>query len=192
MLRNGVGGIKFCLDRIFVNYDLNNPFEKSNAWKEVEAFARDMRPMIAQAIIKDAAKVLGVVRPTVTKEEPRRSFSGNMREFELIKYAVTSGDDNAIKEILSAEKCFSAKDEIEALKRLEFDHELLSRIFLDDTIHMSTDFDSDMLIFKQWCLKRFIAAVTNSNTISPVDKLKKIREAQSKINEMKEKEMHDW
>jgi DNA primase len=191
MLKNGVSGIKFCLNRILLRYDLSNPFEKANAWKEVEAFAKDMRPVIARAIIEDASKVLGVVKTPMLRSQNKKRIGGATRELELIKYAVVSGDSEAITDILSIRRCFSLKDELAALERQEFDHESLSRIFLDESIHILPDFRNAILLFKQWCLKRFITAVRNSSTISPVDKLKKIREAQAKIEKIIKEEKNE-
>jgi DNA primase len=186
-MKNGVPAIRFCIDRLLIGYDLKNPFDKTNAFNDIKSFSDNMTPLVKAAILKEASQFIGVMTNEKKSEIVRQAnFVGTieMRERELIKGAILSGDKNDIDMISEVEKCFSLKEELEALKKMEFDNSLLTEIFLDENTVPSGNLVKDIILFKIWCMKRFVSRIQASRSISTEDKMIKMREAQIKILEL--------
>jgi len=181
-LKNGIPAIKFCIDRLLIDFDLNNPFDKTKAFGVIEKFSQGMLPAIQTAVIEEASSRIGPIKIKYT--ENKRVRVDNSREKELIKAAITSGKKEYIDEIVSIKKCFSHKDAIDALAENNNNHEVLAEILLDDLVSESKNFKEDIKVFKIWCLKRFLASITSSTKISLTDKLLKTREVQKKIQDI--------
>jgi DNA primase len=185
LMESGVPAIKFCVDRILLNYDLNNPFDKTNAFKDVKAFSSQMTPLVRQNIMEFAMPFIG----TITNEHIIQIRQGEFSPAEaversLIKAAILSGKGGDIRLIMSAEKCFTMKDEIAILKRLEYSHEKLTAIFMDETVVPSGNVKQDMIHFKIRCIDKFLAKIRGNTNMSNDDKLSKIKEAMSKKIEL--------
>jgi len=189
-MKNGVPAIRFCIDRLLIGYDLKNPFDKTNAYNDIEKFSSSMTPIVKKAIIEEASKFIGIMTSEKKHDivrENRNIGMIEMRERELIKAAILSGKKEDIDVILEVKKCFSLKDELEMLKNMEFDNSALTEIFLDEDTVPSGNIDADIVLFKIWCMKRFVSRMQSSLSMPIEAKITKIREAQAKILELEEK-----
>jgi len=189
MMKNGIPSIRFCIDRLLIGHDLNNPFDKTKAFNEVQKFASQMSPLVTKAILEEASSILGTIEPEISREVAvgRRDVGVvEMRERELIKAAILSGSEEDISQIMEVKKCFSLKAELEALKNMEFDNQLLTDIFLDENTITSGNLHADIRLFKIWCMKTFVSRIRSSSSMSTEKKLMQIREAQVKILQLEE------
>jgi len=183
----GVPAVEFCVNSIASEYDTSDPFQKQKAYDAILKEASRMHAVVRQSMLEYATKILGVVRKVESKSKDRGRHSGSilLREKELIKAAMDSEEKRAL--LYEARKCFRLKEEIEKLAKEELDDESLTEIYLDETIGRSKDFVHDLMSIKIACLTRYIAAVRSSKTMSFEEKVRKTREAQVKIDEMKQK-----
>jgi len=189
LMKEGVPAIRFCIDRILIGYDLKNPFDKTNAFNDIKKFSSQMTPIIRQSILEEASQSIGPITVATQHDTGarRRVFNAMvMKERELIKAAITSGQDKDIAMLLEIEKCFSLKEELAALKEFEFGNPLLTDIFLDEHTISSANIIADVLLFKIWCMKKFLSRVQSSSIMPGSEKIKKIREAQVKILKLEE------
>jgi DNA primase len=183
-LTNGTPAIQFCVDRILLKYDLNNPFDKTKAFSDIESFSRGMLPTIQQAVIGEAASRIGPIK--ISYKDSNRTTVSHQREKELIKTALLSTNKEDINEIVEIRKCFSHKEAIDAIIKGELSSGVIAEILLDDLVPESMNFKEDIKVFKVWCLKRFLASIKSSTKIPLRDKVMKTREIQAKIQALGE------
>lgn len=187
LMKEGVPAIRFCVDRLLLGYDLKNPFDKTSAFNDIQKFSEKMTPLVKQSIIEEASKFIGTITSD-RKNYIERNFQVysviEVRERELIKAAITSGKKEDIYMLSEIEKCFSLKEELKALKNMEFDNPLLTNIFLDQNTAQSANIPEDIALFKIWCMKKFLSRINSSNSMSSETKITKIREGQVKIMEL--------
>lgn len=187
LMKEGVPAIRFCIDRLILGYDLKNPFDKTRAFNSIKKFSDQMTPLIRQAILKEASQFIGLITNDNKRSIVRDAkiyTAMEIRERELIKAAILSGKEEDIRMLLEVNRCFSLKKELDALQNMEFDNSLLTEIFLDENIIPSANIKADIILFKIWCMKKFLSGIRSSNSMSLEKKVVKIREAQMKIIEL--------
>jgi len=199
LLSNGKTAIEFCVDTIISGYDILNPFEKSNAFEKIKSITKQMQPIIKEDILKVARSKLGMVPEITPQKKNKRSTSDfdeltnvKERELELIKTAISIGTEEAVEALVEIRGCFFKKKEIDLLAKMDFDNEELIRISLDEKISVLQDFEHSVLLYKIWCMRRFLSRMLTGK-MSNIEKIKKIREAQAKIEELEkiERKMND-
>jgi len=192
MLQNGIGAIPFCVSRVCAQFDISNPFEKSKALEEVQKLTQNTNEVISRYIVDEGRKILGdiaieiqspqssVQSPTYTKIP----ITNITIELSIIKAAIVDGTQECVDKIALLKKCFANRMQVECLARMDFANTLLTSIYLDDSIQASENIDVDLKLFKIWCLKQYIQKVTTNGGFSNLQKIEKIREAQTKISEI--------
>ncbi len=150
-----------------------------------------MLPIVKSDIIEKAEEIIGNTID-VDKVAIPDDIPPPMAEMEIIKAIMISEDDNELKELESAAKCFSMKAEISMLRKRDYSGGRLASIYLNDKIIPSADVVADISLLKVWCMKRYLLKIQHNNDISAEKKILLIREAQGKILELeKRKDYYD-
>ncbi len=191
ILSGGVSSVDFVISKMLKDFNLTSPFDRTEATKVISKFASKMLPIVKSDIIEKAEEIIGNTID-VDKVAIPDDIPPPMAEMEIIKAIMISEDDNELKELESAAKCFSMKAEISMLRKRDYSGGRLASIYLNDKIIPSADVVADISLLKVWCMKRYLLKIQHNNDISAEKKILLIREAQGKILELeKRKDYYD-
>ena len=189
LLSGGVSSVDFVIDKMLERYNLQSPFERTEATKTVSTFASKMMPIVQSDIVSKAEEIIGntIDIASPKKTEMPDDIPPPMAEMEIIKAIMISEDPKEIAELESAAKCFVMRNEIAMLRNKDYSSRVLTSIYLNDRIVPSADVISDIILLKVWCMKRYLMKIQHNNDMSAEKKIVLIREAQVKIMELENK-----
>lgn len=132
---------EFIVDVTLLRFNLNNPKDKENAFSQIQSLLNGLSEIARDSFLPYAANALNV-RPTLfrakNKEEVSKVISKNKKnyqELEIIKTALENKNTlDTILDVCSAEMFTTHFQEMQELCRENYDHPLLLRIELDESI----------------------------------------------------------
>ena len=141
MLREPKPFFEFVVDVTIAKYDLNNPKQKENAFKEVHGFLNSLSEIAKDAFLPYAANALGL-RTTLFKNKNQTNAAAAMTktksditELSIIKTVLENKNlIDTVLDVCSPQMFTSHTQEMDALCREEFTHPLLMKVDIDESI----------------------------------------------------------
>ena len=181
-------GIKFAADRIFLKYDMSNPFQKQEALKDTNSFASTLSLFVKEKFQSYAASIIGYIEPVVYRPvSDRNRTAWEMAQLSIIKTMMHNNDKTHVESLREIVNCFTYSNAVQSIVDGNMSDEMVGKIYLDDTIPILDSLEKGILSFKITCLKKWIDRTRVSNKLQPSLKIKKIREAQFKLKGLEDK-----
>jgi len=141
MLRNPKPFFEFIVDETIAKYDLTNPKQKENAFKEIHTFLNSLSEIAKDAFLPYAASALGV-RASLFKNKSQNNAivaltktKNDITELSIIKTVLENKHLlDTVLDVCSPLMFTAHSQEMQELCRENFSHPLLMKIDIDDSI----------------------------------------------------------
>jgi len=188
ILRNQTHGIEFCANRILVQFDLRNPFQKQSAMAETAQYSQGLSLIVKEHFLAYVSSQIGYIEPIEYRPNIERSRSTwEMLQLSIIKTILDGNQKADISELKEIVNCFTYKDAVQSIVDGTVSDEMIGEIYLDDTIPILESLERNILSFKMTCLKKWMDLTRVSDRLPAVQKVEKMREAQIKLQELERK-----
>lgn len=188
ILRSQVFGIKFCADRILLDFDLNNPFHKQEALTATAQYAEGLSLIVKEHFLAYVASMIGYIEPVQYRPiVDKNRTAWEMHQLSILKTIINGGSDVDLTELKEIVNCFTYADAVQSMINGDASDEMVGEIFLDDTIPILDSLERGILSFKITCMKKWLDRTMASERLPAEIKIKKMREGQMKIQDLESK-----